>query len=303
MITSLTIALLLMHAYVEDTSRYSNDRDVFARDVMAGTAAAEVAFTEVVASSSGQPPQELSDVAGCPNEPESYTRITDQPWSEIPPLAPARDRYGWRTHGTRNMAIVSDPTAPLSPDGALRIDFPATLKGGTSPVAIERMLSQDGSSLRNWTELYICFALQIPVGFTNSGNTGTKFMQIGNSTVHPVTIPKVWGGAYVNLFGGTRDQGTTGINIAGKNNLNRNMIIPWSWGRHLGTWHVFEYQLIPNSTGKPDGRFTAWVDGRLVDQRDGVRWYNPQVDMTRHGFNWVKVGPIYGGERARRGGG
>ena len=242
------------------------------------------------------------------NAPAGYTLITDQQWAHgLPPSTTdwrQRDAQGWYTAaGALNGSVQN---------GILTIRFPTSMRGGSAPIVMNRHLSLNGAKdgTRWHRGLYTCQQVRVRHGFSNSGNVGTKWFQLKNSTVNrpgpQYTLPGFSGG-YINLFGGIADQGYMGFNLAGDNsqtdpatgltvNFNRNMPVKFSWGpATFDGWHEIEVLAVPNTLNQADGTFSFWVDGQLDTQHNDVRWFGIGIDPAVEGWNLVTIDPIYGG--------
>ncbi len=216
---------------------------------------------------------------GCNNEPAGYTPQSNQPWNALPPYTPSMDAFKWRryTNNLSRIAVVTDPTAPVSPSNVMRGYFPKGLKGGTAPYNLQ-------VSFASVTAVYTCVWHKLDPKFTNNGNTGTKFAFL--------VTPKYTGSVgLLNHYLNLTDK--LGLNLQFTNGkLNRNLYSSWNMLNHLGTWHKFEFLVVANTTGNSDGIAKIWVDDQQVMSFNDVQYFLPGQAQKFLGLRW---NPTYGG--------
>ena len=215
--------------------------------------------------------------ATCGNEPSGMTVATNTPWDAPPPPLPQHDDYGWGyEYSGNNISVVSDPTAPKSPDNVLRTTYPAGFRGGSAPANIE--VDLEGSP----TTVYVCYWVKRSANWTDNGNAGTKFFFVFT----PYAGQPDYSHAYVAMnrnlthhFALESGGGVPGIDYYGPQD-------------DVGTWRKYEYLFVANSPGQANGSFTAWKNGVPFMSRTGIRYF--PADRTP-AFNRVQWSPTYGG--------
>jgi hypothetical protein len=173
-------------------------------------------------------------------------------------------------------------------DSVLRGQFPKGMKGGGGPFHVKLEMSPV-------TRLYQCFWLKVMPGFTNNGNSETKFAFVHN----PTSGTRRGSSWYLRLFAGPKDRGNMGVNVeGGGGRINRNMGTRFSWSRHMGEWHRFEVYTTMSTPGRADGTLRLWVDGALDISIDRVTWLNPDAPPGT-GWTMIDITPTYGGGHNR----
>lgn len=217
----------------------------------------------------------------CHHEPGNFAPISNEEWSDLPPIVPKTDAQGWsirkRFERVRLLAIVEDSSAPLSPPYVIRATFPKGSPGGSGPFRLNRRFDQPVSSV------YMCLSTRLDPNFTNNGNTGTKFGWFLN----PSGGTKRGVGHYFNLAP------RLGVNLESyKGILNRNMQSSFSLMRGHGEWHKIELLVSSNSNGQANGVVRLWADDALVLEQNDVKFFFPGQEAVFTGVTW---NPQYGG--------
>ena len=217
--------------------------------------------------------------ASCANEPTGMTMITNQPFDAVPPDLSAVDAHGWGFDRNRErLSIVSDPSAPKSPNNVAAGLFPQGWTGGRSPFRLERTFSA------TYTTLYHCMWIKHSPNFTDNGNGLTKLIfWRGDGTNHYYAFESGNGGGQIDGFYPkyTLQEG------AG----NRDFRSQFS-AKPLGVWRKYEILMIGSTGGQANGVLRIWVNGTPVIQATDVAYWNATQTPGWTGISWD---PTYGG--------
>jgi hypothetical protein len=225
----------------------------------------------------------------CDNEPAGFTRAIDAPMNVLPSLTPNYSSEGfihWPNQ-TRTLFIEQSPTAPQSPNSVLRVVYPRGARGGESP---SRWGSRDLPATTG--SIYVCGWIRYMPGWSSNGNVGTKlfFIKSPSGTNHFVGTDAGAEHSHAYLM--------TGLQF-NDDGLNYNLGQAQQAENDLagGGWHKFEVVWEANTPGVRDGKYSHWVDGRLIGAATDVRfflagqqprWTNVWFDPTfGGGFNTV----------------
>jgi len=203
------------------------------------------------------------------NEPGGLTMVSDQPFNSMP-------SNSWRTEGG---SIVSDPSAPQSPNNVFEINFPAGYGGGYSPGGADMDV--------NDSTLYFSVNVKYSLNWEGHPPEGiNKIMHLwinggnlcvisaegqGSDPLYPaITFQSIIGGG--NQGGGAFGMYTSPTPIS------------------RGVWHLIEVVATKNTSGQRNGSVYLYVDGVLVAQATGIQ-------LTAAGNNWnmLQIAPIWGG--------
>ena len=204
-----------------------------------------------------------------PNEPAGMTVETDTSWDlGVPPPLYSYNADGWGyEYSGANMSIVSDPTAPRSPNNVLRISYPPTVNGGTAPCNVDNPL---GAVSRT---VYVSWWIKKSANWTDNGNAMTKMCFLWCTNDEECFVAQTSGGGMfftpepnnIDWYGPADD-----------------------WG----TWRHYEYLFVMNSTtAASDGIFRLWKNGTLMMSRSDIRYQSSGTP----GFNRFQLSPTYGG--------
>jgi hypothetical protein len=200
----------------------------------------------------------LAEAQSWPNEPSGSTLVTD--WS-----FPSITGSGWGGLASPYEAIITDPTAKVSPQTALQITFPTGFGGGASPASVGYEHPEIIGTVR---ELYVGLWWKVsnPWQGHNSGVNKILYLTQAWGTCGPSQQQQV-----LTMFG-TNAPASTGpfrlrftnefVSIAASYNLEPNVNNP---PVELGTWHQLEfYRKLSSTTSSQDGILRWWMDGTLV---------------------------------------
>lgn len=224
------------------------------------------------------------------NEPAGFVKITERGFN-------SSNEDGWSdraapaSSGVRAaFDIVSDPTAPRSPNGVARVTLPSGYTGSGSS---SRMV---GSRIQIGTpdKLYMSFWLKVSDNWYNhTGASISKLFYIG----HPL---------YLGLRGSGDAPLHFQFSLQGGESMNarwddaENLVRPRADQAEIvrGKWHQIEILVEMNDPGVHNGRLHAWIDGVKTHE-----FHNRRI-LASGGGQYGQIGhidyhPIYGGANGR----
>ena len=238
--------------------------------VAAGTA-------QISATSEGQSGSSPLDVqapppGGSSNEPVGMTVITDRPFNSL-------DELGWSDDFSGNMAFISDPTAPKSPNGILRATYPTGYtSSGNGPGGADFQLNRPRT-------LYISFYARASSNwYGHDSFTNKQFYAHANG--EPVMFFSAhsrYNGAITPVI---QLQSTASH---GDFDLMPNLVPTARIIR--GQWYRIEVVLVGNSAGTRDGSVDWWLNGVHVGSYS-VQWLSAasRWDLFHYTTIWGGVG-------------
>lgn len=201
-----------------------------------------------------------------PNEPTSYTLLTDQAWDAL-------TGNGWNVanNGAGNVTIAQDPTAPLSPSNVAQYRYPVGFVDGSGPG--ETYFDFAGS---NRVYVGLWWKPSSPWQGDASNVNKIEYIAAGDSGSIFLAMYGTPGGPYqLRAF----PQFTTSLDRWLTPNVNADTVA-------LGVWHRVEWLV---DYGGAQGHIQWWLDGRL--QGD---WSD---DPLPHGvLNEYQLNPVWGGD-------
>ena len=204
------------------------------------------------------------------NEPAGYTQITNQPWNSLP-------SNGWYVD-SGTVVYTTDATAPESPSGIVRANYPQ----GTS----------DGSPWK----------AEIPFTGVREIYWRTVFKHSTNFQGHDTGVNKM---AYIRM----NDQPMVAIEAIGVDaeDLIPQVVlqgVPQGETRYApnlgpsgvaarGVWHTMEIQMVSCTSGVANGIIRVWLDGTQT-----AEYTNVQMGTTGQGgtFALAEQYPLWGGQ-------
>lgn len=208
-----------------------------------------------------------------PNEPSGYTKISERGFSQ-------REEDGWRSRPGRNLVIVEDPTAPVSPPYIARAIFPPGFKGGSGPNMDNREIEG------NHTSLYMSTWLRLSNNWEGHRSGTSKIIHFWIGGRNRVIL-KAHGVGQRPLVARIALQAINQRPVSHDLEPNRGRAV-----LTRGQWHNVEVLLYSNTPGMPDGRIQWWLDGQLAGDYSGLNL----VPMRAENF-WEKISwnPTWGG--------
>lgn len=232
------------------------------------------------------------------NEPDGFVQRTDRDFSIFNP-AGNPDPWTAGEPVSSNMAIVSDPTAPKSPNNVLQLQYPA--QPSTQPVPAGATFSAGRIELDfatpHPTAVYLCRWIKLDPNFqghpTGSGKLGEFFVNNGASAfAHPLTDVRCVGTAgpavqTLCLNGGTDYR---------EGQLFTPNLVPDAV-QPRGVWTKLEYLVVLNTIaadGTPifNAEYHVWLDGRKI-----IEMLNLKIgDIAGGAFTQWKPDYLWGGQ-------
>jgi hypothetical protein len=210
--------------------------------------------------------------AGYPNEPAGFTQITERGFD-------ARVEQGWTDRGGNNFSIITDGTAPRSPQNVGRATFPLGFAGGTGPILTGRDIRSG-----NFTSIYISFWIKLSPNWDGHTSFVNKIYHLWINGQNKVYL-SAQGSNAGPLQPQVRLQGIPGPSIT--RNLTPNV---GAVSITRGNWHRWELVVTANTVGNADGVVEWWIDGvKVGSYRD--------VQITSASRIWTNVdwNPTWGG--------
>jgi uncharacterized protein YjdB len=203
------------------------------------------------------------------HEPSGFTFLSDQPFNSVP-------SNGWIGYYT--WGIVSDPTAPQSPNSVLEFNYLPGFTSGISPGQV------DYQTIPNYRQVYVSMYVKLSSNWQGERTSGmSKIAFVGSGKVvlraDGFGSGTLLAGIYLQgiVAGGTTDNGTTGIFTS-----------PIELVR--GRWHLLEVLTVANTGNNRDGSVTLWVDGALASSATGI-----EFEVGGPTWTLVDEDPIWGG--------
>lgn len=219
----------------------------------------------------------------CDNEPSGFTRAIDSQMGVLPARQPSFSAEGFTyfEDQARTLFLEQSTSAPLSPPTVLRVVYPRGAAGGAAP-------SRWGSRglPTNTGGIFVCGWIRFMPGWSSNGNVGTKlfFVRTPDATNHFVGVDAGPDNRAYLMMGLQFQNSASNYNLGqvheGSNNVNG------------GGWHKFEVLLEANVPGQRNGRYSHWVDGRLIGAATDANYFLAGQVPT-----WTSIwfDPTYGG--------
>jgi uncharacterized protein YjdB len=226
------------------------------------------------------------------NEPTGLTQLTSRPFNAL-------NEDGWlisaSSGSVSNFSIVSDSTAPRSPNNVGAIKFPAGFPAGGEPVVVYKATLQP-TRVRYW-----CFWFKLSDPWQSQSAAGSKIMHLFVNGVNRVFL-------HARGFGSTdpvypwiglqqlasnydaASQGGQGV--GGSVWLTPNQ--PGQLGVQIvrGQWVLMEGLVDAGTAGGANGSVKWWINGALVGSYTGIPFVAAGGSATWEDWNW---GPTWGG--------
>jgi hypothetical protein len=226
------------------------------------------------------PPPPPPPPPGSYNEPAGMTLIDSRPFNTLAENA-APHSPAWDTDVT--LSIVQDAAAPISAPNVIRATYPAGFGAGSAP-------GHAGVPFTRYKTVYVRFAAKVSLNWYGQSSSFCKFFYfwVTDGT-----------GNQENFFMASQGAGTAPLipyamlqNVVVFPNANGN------WAPNLvpsariirGQWHVYEFILVGNSSGRADGSVDWYQDGVHIGSVGGIQWVNGAATFDTFDFR-----PIWGG--------
>jgi hypothetical protein len=206
------------------------------------------------------------------NEPSGMTILTERPFSLLTEngWGPAWDEGGGG--GPGNFSIVSDPTAPKSPNSVGQMRYPVGLVGGYPPAVVGSGFP--GSPRTIYISMWVKLS---PNWVANPGAAGAKIAHVWINGVNRIYM---WlsgvNGPFVPMVNlqqlarswDARPQGGQGSGIS----VNLSPNISGQTGVQVGQsqWIKWEAVLYGGTAGNADGTVDWWINGVKVGHYTGI---------------------------------
>lgn len=228
-------------------------------------------------------------------EPVGYTQLTARDYNVV-----SEDSWSIGAAGgsTANFTIVSDPTAPRSPNNVGQINYP------TSPIAFadgtEPCILSHGAS---GNKLYVCKYFKLStnwVGHPTGTNKIVHYKMDSTGTTNRVFSVGYGDGANPMApgFGLQGIASNFDFNAQGggfSSAAQSGWLFPNQPGHTndaipRGTWQQWEHLIQLGSAGNADGRIQWWIDGVLIGDYINI----PLINLTA-AFTEIDWAPTWGG--------
>ncbi|HJQ10304.1 MAG TPA: Ig-like domain-containing protein [Gemmatimonadaceae bacterium] len=217
-----------------------------------------VASATTTAGSSVPPPPPPPSGIWRANEPAGMTFIDERPFNTLQENA-APHSPAWDTDNT--LSIVSDATAPHSPNNVIRATYTAGWPAGAEP-------GHAGFTHQAYSKVYICFAFKLSSNWVGNGSGTNKMMY--EWTVNPNKPAFFFSAQGVGsgpLAPWARLQDIVSF-PGGSGNLAPNLVPSAQIIR--GRWHQIEIYLQGNTSGAANGSVDWYLDGVHVGSVGGI---------------------------------
>lgn len=236
----------------------------------------------ITATSEGKSGQATITVGSAPvtNEPPGMTMFTDRPFNCQKPTECESD---WNFVG--NFKVVSDATAPRSPQNVGEITFVAGFVGGSGPASVYPRSSSAKT-------MYISTYMKFSSNFQNHSTGINKvihfyinginriFFQARGPSLAPSFGLQQLAAPYSNTIGHTGTAVHLVPNVVPNAVMNR------------GQWHHIEIVLVANTPGVADGSVQIFLDRTKVLDNSGIMFAAAGGNGRWEGIN---LNPTWGG--------
>jgi len=207
---------------------------------------------------------------GTSNEPSGMTQIADRSFNAL-------QEGSWYTD-TR-LSIVQDPTAPKSPNGVLRANFPSGFAGGTSDGPAELAFS-------SYKTLYISYWAKYSSNWQghNTGINKHCYVWLTDAGGYTPFVMEAEGSGSGTL----RPRPILQRMIKGDGPYAPNLVPGATIQR--GQWFRIEIVIVGNSANTADGTMDIYLDGAHVTSVTGLQWSNGAAR-----WNIFQFYPVWGG--------
>ena len=273
------------------------------RGVLGVVAVATTSCEHPTAISDGADPiQVVLPSAGHPHEPGGMTRIWEHGFSCLP--GAGCDLAGASTHENLTYASTQrDATAPVSPGGVFRVQWPAGWHDGVGPIVWDAWNTTDMYSSTRMREVYLSFEMKIPTPDFENQSVGTKlfYIEYGNTSQdnegflmldnaygygQGEAIKSAWG---LTMYLSEADD-RTGVGDGKGHYQNVDATKYFT----CGVWHQVEMYLKANTVDQSDGIFRMWIDGHLITEVLNQKYLDSRYAFT-DGFFMFHMDPVWGG--------
>jgi len=213
------------------------------------------------------------------NEPIDFIMITERSFDSL-----EENGWGYISYTSPdNYKIVSDVSAPYSPNNIGQITYVAGRGGGGEPA----------KTYVNWNpskpkKLYVSSWIKLSDNWQGHDTLINKlfYAQIGEGNVLSRFFLHARGANSGTLSPCGMTQGTP---LGDQRLLCPNL---GSANIERGMWHQYELLLVDNTGDNYDGEYHLWVDGVKVAEYKDIIWTNGTERKGWRGFEWT---PIWGG--------
>ncbi len=244
-----------------------------------------VSGSAAITVSAVQPPPPSSGFNA--NEPAGFSMLTDRPFNTVATsCSDAVATEGWNTNEEcqwHHISVVSDPTAPRSPNNVLQAWYPAGTQGGTTDATPGRLTKDFAAK----NQVYVSMWVKLSSNFVGNGTNTNKVIYIWDNN-KPAFFMSAEGGGMGNLIPTGRYQGPLDPREA----LPPNLVPPSSVALQRGVWQHWEIIVKANTPGVRNGEFHLWVNGQKVAAYTDVGFLGASETQP---FMKMDVEPIWGG--------
>jgi hypothetical protein len=230
--------------------------------------------TSLITVTAAPPPPPPGGGAGWRgNEPAGMTTITDRPFNNVV-------EGGFDPYGTDAFTIVSDPSAPHSPNNVIRATYPAGFPAGQAP-------AHSGVPHTQYSKIYICFAAKLSANWVGNGSGVNKYLYEWTTVPHPSFFFAAYGTGSSPLEPRVMFQDMVVSPNPGFVSPN---LVP---GARIirGQWQTIEIYIQGNTAGQADGVVDWYLDGVHIGHvASGI-----QFSSGATAFKVFEIYPIWGG--------
>jgi hypothetical protein len=218
------------------------------------------------------PPPPGGGVGWRGNEPAGMTAVGDRPFNAVV-------EGSWDPYGTGAFTIVSDATAPQSPNNVMRATYPAGFPAGQAPAFTTLTHPR-------FAKIYISVAVKLSSNWVGNGSGVNKFGYEWTTVPHP----SFFFGAYGSGGGTLQPEAFLQdiVSHSGGVFFGPNLVPSAQIVR--GRWQVLEYFIQGNTAGTANGSVDWYLDGVHVGSVGGIQWTSGATS-----FDTFQFYPIWGG--------
>jgi len=236
--------------------------------------------TSLITVTAAAPPPPPGGGAGWRgNEPAGMTRITDRGFNAV--VEDGFDSYGTASpQADVPFTIVSDGTAPHSPNNVLRTTYPAGFGPGGAP-------AHTGIPHTEYSKIYICFAVKLSANWVGNGSGVNKYLYEWTTVPHPSFFFAAYGSGSSPLEPRVMFQDMV---VSPNPGFVAPNLVP---GARIvrGQWQTVEIYIQGNTAGNADGVVDWYLDGVHVGHvATGI-----QFSSGTTAFSTFEIYPIWGG--------
>jgi hypothetical protein len=220
------------------------------------------------------------------NEPSGFSFLTDRAFNSLATSCSnsSSGAEGWdggEECSWKNISIISDPTAPRSPNSVLQALYPAGVTGGDPNATPGRIVKNFNSA----SQVYVSMWVKLSPNWVGNG-TGTNKVFYLWMNDRPYFFMSAEGSGSGTLNATGRYQGSFDKREALPPNLGPSAVV------QRGVWQHWEILVKANTPGTSNGEFHLWVNGSKVSEYKNVGYL---ASGESKAFMKMDVEPIWGG--------